>query len=52
VILNVLMVMSAVVVGGHYLVDVAAGLALAWAAIRLALWCERRRDRAISAVQM
>jgi membrane-associated phospholipid phosphatase len=50
--LNMLMVVSAVVVGGHYLVDLAAGLALAWAAIRLALWCERRFDRAASAVPM
>lgn len=42
VVLNGLMVVSAVIVGGHYLVDVAAGLLLAWLAVRLALWCERR----------
>lgn len=34
--LNLLMIVSAVVVGGHYLVDILAGLALAWLSVRIA----------------
>lgn len=39
VLLNLLMIVSAIVVGGHYLTDIVAGLGVAWAALRLARAC-------------
>jgi len=34
--LNVVMIATALLVGGHYLVDIIAGCAVAWLAIRIA----------------
>ena len=43
--LNVLMIGSALLVGGHYLVDLIAGIAVAGAAIKMAEVAVRRLDR-------
>lgn len=43
--LNVLMVASAVVVGGHYVVDVVAGLAIAFLCVRLATHLQAAIER-------
>ena len=43
--LNVLMVASTPSVGGHYLVDILAGLAVVPCAILVFRWCQNARSR-------